>query len=88
MIMETASFSGLIKTIFWLVVIYYAFKFLARLLMPILMRKMMQKAEENFQTFQNQTQQRTSESSNKNTFDNPKVKKQVGEYIDYEEIKD
>ena len=88
MIMETASFSGLIKTIFWLVVIYYAFKFLARLLMPILMRKMMQKAEENFQTFQNQTQQRTSEPTNKNTFDNPKVKKQVGEYIDYEEIKD
>jgi hypothetical protein len=85
--MQTASFTGLIKTVFWILIIFYAFKFIARLLMPFLMRKMMQNAEKNFQNFQNKAQQKQSEPV-QNNFQSTKVKKQVGEYIEYEEIKD
>lgn len=51
------------------------------------MRKMMQNAEKNFQNFQNKAQQKQSEPV-QNNFQSTKVKKQVGEYIEYEEIKD
>ena len=79
--MQTASFTGLVRTLLIMIGIYYAFKIIARILMPIILRKMVQKAEQNFkQQTQNQPQQTAS------NFDKPKVKKEVGEYIDYEEV--
>jgi len=85
--MQTASVPGLVRTLLILIGIYYAFKILARFLMPILLRKMVQKAEQNFkqqaeQYAQNQSKSQTSSASNAT----PKPKKQVGEYIDYEEV--
>ncbi len=85
--MQTASVPGFIRTILIIVGIYYAFKILARLFMPVLLRKMVQKAEQNFKQQadyqqQNQRQSHTASSA----FEKPKSKKQVGEYIDYEEV--
>lgn len=85
--MQTASVPGLIRTLLIIIGIYYAFKILARFLMPILLRKMVQKAEQNFKQqadFYNQNQTKNQTSSNAHT--TPKPKKQVGEYIDYEEV--
>lgn len=82
--MQTASFVGFFRTLLIIVLIYYAIKFLARLLMPFLLRKMVQKAEQNFRQYTNQQQEPTNTSKAK--FENPKSKKEVGEYIDYEEV--
>lgn len=85
--MQTASVPGFIRTILIIVGIYYAFKILARLLMPFLLRKMVQKAEQNFKQQMNNPNQNTTQSQNTATsFEKPKSKKQVGEYIDYEEV--
>lgn len=90
MIMVTASFTGLIKVLFWLIVAYYAIRFLARIFAPVIIQQVVKKASQNMyeqqqQYNQNNNQQQTYTNTN-TTSDKPKVKKQVGEYIDYEEI--
>ena len=87
--MQTANFEGLIKAIFYILIFYYVFKFLAKLFLPVLVKKVVQKAGENFQQ-QYQSQQNypnrdevvytTSKSAK------PRETKKVGEYVDYEEI--
>lgn len=93
--METASFNGFIKTILYIVLFYYAFKFLARLFLPMLVKKVVQKAGQNFQqqyTYQNQQhnqyQQTTKDEIIIDTAKStkPRETKKVGEYVDYEEI--
>ena len=84
--METANFGNLIKTLFWIVVIYYVVKFLARLFLPVLAKKVVEKAS---QQFQNQQQQYTNQTSNTNRAsapERPRETKKVGEYVDFEEI--
>nr|WP_317631052.1 DUF4834 family protein [uncultured Flavobacterium sp.] len=99
--MDRADFSGFLKTIVWLVLIY-AIKFLFRFLGPFLLQKAVQKVEKNFnekaKDFYNQTQNQysgsnsQSYSANSNTsksdinVNDLREKKKVGEYIDYEEL--
>lgn len=82
-VMETASFNGLLKTIFYILAFYYIFKFLARLFLPVIAKKVVEKASEQFQQQQNYQQKTNSQSSNS---EKPKEKKIVGEYVDFEEI--
>lgn len=91
--METASFSGLLKAILYILAFYYAFKFLARLFLPVLVKKAVEKAGENFQQQQRQYQSyhNPRPSSDEILYDNskatkPRETKKVGEYVDYEEI--
>lgn len=82
--MQEASIPGFIKTLLWIIAIYYILKFLARLFFPIMMRKVAEKAEEQFrQQYQNQHDY-TSQAQPKP--DKPRETKKVGEYIDYEEV--
>lgn len=93
--METANLTGFIKTVCYIILFYYAFKFLAKLFLPVLVKKVVQKAEQNFQqhyTHQNQ-QQSQYQNSNKDEIiydtaksTKPRETKKVGEYVDYEEI--
>ena len=83
-IMETASLSSLVKTLLWIVAIYYIVKFLARLFLPVVAKKVVEKATEQFQQQQQQQQQQKTQQ---NKTDKPKEKKIVGDYIDFEEIK-
>lgn len=84
--MQEASVPGFIRTLFWIVAIYFILKFLARLFFPIVMKKMVQKAEEQMrQQYQNQ-QDYTNTTSKTSHADKPKETKKVGEYIDYEEV--
>ncbi|SDW38780.1 DUF4834 family protein [Flavobacterium degerlachei] len=92
--MQTASFTGFIRIVFYILAFYYIFKFLAKLFLPLIVKKVVQKAGENFQ----QQQQRSQSTSWGNTqskdeviYDtkndkNPRETKKVGEYVDYEEI--
>ncbi|MFD2909442.1 DUF4834 domain-containing protein [Flavobacterium ardleyense] len=84
--MEMASFSGFLRTLGIIVLVYYLFKFAVRIFAPVLMRKAVNKMKEKMenQYNQQQAQQTNTGSSNKQM---PKEKKKVGEYIDYEEVK-
>ncbi|WP_026976963.1 DUF4834 family protein [Flavobacterium tegetincola] len=96
--MDTASFTGLLRVILYFVVGYYIVKFLARLFFPIVIRKVVSKAEESFkQQYQSQQQHNDPTSwqsrsskqeivSDTEKSNNPKSTKKVGEYVDYEEI--
>jgi len=77
-----------------MVAFYYIFKFLARLFFPILVKKAVEKAGENFAQQQRQYQSNQNYQSaaqdeiiyNKPKTDKPRETKKVGEYVDYEEI--
>ncbi|OCB78496.1 DUF4834 family protein [Flavobacterium crassostreae] len=92
--MQTASFVGFIRTLFYILAFYYIFKFLAKLFLPFLLKKVVQKAETKFQQ---QQQYRPDNSWNKTTTEqevfykpptsqNRSSTKKVGDYVDYEEI--
>ncbi|WP_396155729.1 DUF4834 domain-containing protein [Flavobacterium macrobrachii] len=83
--METASMPGFLKTIFWIFAIYYIFKFLAKLFLPVLAKKVVEKASQQFEQQQQQYQQQQQQAQQK-TQEKPKEKKVVGEYVDFEEI--
>ena len=85
--MQEASFAGFIKMIFWLVIFYYALKFLAKLFLPILMKKAVQNVEKKFQQnqgFDNSFANSTNNQSQKKNQESNSNK--VGEYVDFEEI--
>jgi hypothetical protein len=84
---------GLLKTIFYILLFYYAFKFLAKLFAPFLMKKAAEtirnKAEE--QHGQHRQQQKSNVQEGKTVIDkHPGTQKQsknsVGEYVDFEEV--
>ncbi|UUC43872.1 DUF4834 family protein [Flavobacterium cerinum] len=87
--MDTASLTGLVKVLLWIIVIYYALKFVTKLLAPYFLQQVVKKAEENFQQQQQYYNQQQSQQQNTQTnfsSDKPREKKKVGEYIDFEEI--
>ena len=96
MIMQEASFSGLIRAIFFMIAFYYIFKFLARIFLPVLVKKAVEKAGENFQRQQqyynqNNSEQRAYRNNDEIIIDTanakkPRETKKVGDYVDYEEI--
>jgi hypothetical protein len=68
---------------------YYVFKFLARLLLPIMVKKVVEKAGQNFQQqYQNQQNPNNQEEkvSSTSSTSKPRETKKVGEYVDFEEI--
>lgn len=84
--MQEASIPSFIRTLLWILAIYYILKFLARLFFPIMMRKVVQKAEEQFkQHYQDQDDFNSTNTQNTRSY-KPKETKKVGEYIDYEEV--
>lgn len=92
--MQTASFTGFIRVLFYILAFYYIFKFLAKLFLPLLVKKVVQKAGENYQQQQNNTQdaswKKTKSSDeviyNTSNSNKPRETKKVGDYVDYEEI--
>lgn len=96
--MELASFSNFLRTVLWIVFFYYAFRFVARLLFPVLVKKAVSHAEEQFrqqqqsyQHYQNADTYRNTKKDGEVTVDTtgarPSMeKKKVGEYVDFEEL--
>ena len=92
--METASFIGFIRTLFYIIAFYYVFKFLVRLFLPLVLKKVVEKAGANFEQ-QHKKSQDSSWNKTQSSGDiyyqptsakNPKETKKVGDYVDYEEI--
>jgi len=97
--MDTASFTGFLSTLIWIVLFYYAFKFLFRLFGPILVKKAVQKAQKGFtdradQFYEQQKRYSGSSQANHNQSNHKseinikdlREKNKVGEYIDFEEV--
>jgi hypothetical protein len=90
--MQYASFSGFIRTLFYIMAFYYIFKFLAKLFLPVLVKKVVEKAGENFQKQQQNSQNWNKTPNNDEIIidtanaKNPRETKKVGDYVDYEEI--
>ena len=92
--MQEASFSGLLKAIFYMIAFYYIFKFLARLFLPVLIKKAVEKAGESFQKQQQNAQGyswQKKPNDDEISIDTANAKKsretkKVGDYVDYEEI--
>ena len=94
LIMQEASFNGLLKAIIYMIAFYYIFKFLARLFLPLLVKKVVEKAGENFQKQQQNAQGNSWQKMPNNdeviinaaNAKKPRETKKVGDYVDYEEI--
>ncbi|XMO86108.1 DUF4834 family protein [Algibacter sp. AS12] len=85
---------GLLKTILIIALVYYGIKILSRIFAPLLLKFAAKKAEERFGgqfgQFQKRQNQQTEKKEGEITIDKiPETKtsnKNVGEYVDYEEI--
>jgi len=86
---------SVVRTILIILLIYYGFKFLTRLIAPIILKKMVNKMGSNFQSsFTNFSKQAHSQKKegditiekSKKKGKKTKSKKDVGDYIDYEEV--
>jgi len=82
---------GLLKILFYILLFYYAFKFLARLLAPFLLKKVadtvQKKAEQQYRGQQPTNNIKEGETIiDKTPKNNTQSKNSVGEYVDFEEI--
>lgn len=73
--MDTASVPGFIRTIFYIILFYYLFKFAMRLLAPYLMQKVAKKAEEHIKRQFEQQQQNYQSTADNNQEVPKKIKK-------------
>jgi ABC-type transporter MlaC component len=84
--MDTASFSGILRTLFIIVLVYYAVRFFLKLFAPALVQHVVKKAGENLYEQQQRQQQQYNQQQANTAKERPAEKKKVGEYIDFEEI--
>lgn len=90
--LQFASATGLIRAILIILLIYYALKVLSRLFAPLLIKFVAKKAEERFgsqfDNFQKQSepQRKEGEVTIEKVPNTKSSNKNVGDYIDYEEI--
>ena len=91
--LQEASAVGLVRTILIILLIYFGFKILARLFAPFLLKYVAKKAEQRFggqfgqsNSHKNQKQEKEGEISIDKVPKTHTSNKDVGEYVDYEEI--
>jgi uncharacterized protein involved in cysteine biosynthesis len=85
---------GFLRTIAIIIIIYYVFKFFARYIAPIFLKKVISNVEKKYKE-QQQNQYNTTTNGKvgetviaKKPSTTNEGNKNVGEYVDYEEIKD
>ena len=90
--LQTASLPGLLEMLLIILLVYYGIKFLSRLFGPYMLRYLSKKMQQQFGgTYQQQRQSEPKHKEGETVIDKiPKQEKSsdknVGEYIDYEEI--
>ncbi|HZW63878.1 MAG TPA: DUF4834 family protein [Flavobacteriaceae bacterium] len=90
---QYASFTGVLKTILIILLIYYGIRIVTRFFAPFILKYLSKKVEKRFgQQFGNpyRDEQTTSKKEGEVSIDKmpqqSKSNKNVGEYVDYEEI--
>lgn len=88
--MQEASFTGVLKIILILLLIYYGLKILTRLFGPLLLKYVTKKAGDKFKQQFSQYQKPNSSPKDEVTIQKKSKKnsgnKDIGEYVDFEEI--
>ena len=89
--MEEASVMGFLRTILILILVYYALKWLGRILFPVLFQKAVRNFESKMRQEQGQTNASDQVKEGETVIDRKpgpqrETNKNVGEYVDYEEI--
>ena len=89
--LQVASVTGLVRMILIILLIYFGIKIIGRLLTPFLIKYVSKKAEQRFGgQFERRDQQEKPKKEGEVTIDKmPNTKatnKDVGDYVDYEEI--
>ncbi|REE82217.1 hypothetical protein BX611_1763 [Lutibacter oceani] len=84
---------GLLRTIAILVIIYYAFKFFSRYIAPIFLKKVINNVEKKYKEQQQNKYEETAGKVGETVIAKKPVEpkesnKDVGDYVDYEEVKD
>ncbi len=84
---------GILKTIAVIVIIYYVLKFFSRYIAPIFLKKVISNVEKKYkeqqQSYQQQEEGKVGETVIAKKPAEPKESnKNVGDYVDYEEVKD
>jgi len=82
---------GLIRTIAILVIIYYAFKFIGKYIMPLFLKKMVDNVEKKMRDQQESQYQKEQGEVGETIIDKKPQKtkesnKEVGDYVDYEDV--
>ena len=90
--MQQAGLVNFIRTILIIVIIYYALKFIGRIVFPMFFKRMMNNVEKKFndQQFNNSTSERKVKEGetiiDKTPNQSSKSNNDVGEYVDYEDV--
>ncbi|MBQ4821915.1 DUF4834 family protein [Aquimarina sp. MMG016] len=88
--MQESSLQGVLKVLLIILLVYYGLKILTRLFGPLLLKYVTKKAGEKFQQQFNQYQNPEQSAQGEVTIDKKSKQnssnKDVGEYIDFEEI--
>ena len=88
--MNAASFEGILKTVLIIMLIYFAFKIFIKWFGPLILKYFLKKIGSKFQQQFTQAQSSTKKEGDvvidKKDTGKKKSNKNVGEYIDYEEL--
>ena len=89
--MQEASLQGFLRTILILILVYYALKWLGRILFPLLFKKAVNNFEQKVRDQQAGSAGQTNVKEGETVIDKQPIRqketnKQVGEYIDFEEV--
>ncbi len=84
---------GLLRTIAIIIIVYYAFKFIGKYIMPLFLKQVVKNVEKKMRDQQdNQYKQEAGNVGetviDKKPTDIKEGNKDVGDYVDYEEVKD
>jgi len=84
---------GLLRTIAIIIIVYYAFKFIGKYIMPLFLKRVVKNVEKKMR--EQQENQYKEEAGNigetviaKKPQTTKESNKDVGDYVDYEEVKD
>jgi hypothetical protein len=86
------SITGFLRMIFYLIVIYIIVRFFTRLLMPVVMEDYVSKAKKQAERDRQEYLRQHKQKEGKISIDyvppvDKKIKKDEGDYIDFEEVK-
>lgn len=83
---------GLLRTIAIILIVYYVLKFISRYILPLFVQKIVKDVQKKYsEQQQNQykdTSGKVGETVIAKKTNEPKSNKDVGDYVDYEEVKD
>ena len=84
---------GLLRTIAIIIIVYYAFKFIGKYIMPLFLKQVVKNVEKKMRDQQENQYKQEAGNVGETVIDKKptnikETSKDVGDYVDYEEVKD